>query len=248
MTNNFGLSCSFPVESWRNFEAHRRLDTNERPMKILLLGATGRTGKLVLETALREGHEVTCLARNAGRILPRPGLTIIEGDTTNEKDLQRSMVGCEGVISVLNVSRNSDFPWSKLRTPPTLLSDTMSALLPIAKSIGLQRLVVCSAWGVGETERDIPGWFSWFINNSNIGVAYEDHARQEQLIEASNISWTIIQPVGLTNASGKQEIRTSYLNEPKPSLTISRQSVANYLVAALTNPELNGKKVVISKE
>ncbi|MDW3194930.1 MAG: NAD(P)-binding oxidoreductase [Cytophagales bacterium] len=217
-------------------------------MKICLLGATGRTGKLVLAAALKEGHEVTCLARNTSRIHPQPGLNILEGDTTNEQDLRRSLEGCEGVISVLNVSRNSDFPWSRLRTPPTLLSDTMKILLPLITTLGIQRLVVCSAWGVGETANDIPGWFSWFINNSNIGVAYQDHARQEQLVEASNIPWTIVQPVGLTNSSVKQKVRESFSNEQKPNLTISRRSVAYFLLAALTKPELMSMKVVISKE
>ena len=46
---------------------------------------------------------------------------------------------------------------------------------------GLRRLVLTSAWGAGETAAEIPGWFRWFIQNSNIGPAYRDHERQEAL-------------------------------------------------------------------
>ncbi len=217
-------------------------------MKICLLGATGRTGKLVLRQALKSGHQVTCLARSVNRIESRDGLSVIEGDTRNEQDLQQALIGCQGVISVLNVSRRSDFPWSSLRTPQTFLSDTIKQLLPLVEANGIERLVVCSAWGVAETAKDIPGWFSWFIKNSNIGKAYEDHERQEKLLEASRVPWTIIQPVGLTNSSRSERVRESFQNTPKPSLTISRQSVARYMVTALEKPHLIRKKVVISKD
>lgn len=217
-------------------------------MRICLLGATGRTGKLVLQQALKMGHEVTCLARNTRRIEPREGLSIIEGDPTKEEKLKQALEGCQGVINVLNISRHSDFPWSKLRTPPTLLSDTMTLLLPMVEANDLQRLVTCSAWGVSETAGDIPGWFDWFIKNSNIGVAYKDHERQEKLIEKSSVPWTIVQPVGLTNSNRSEQIRESFLQAPKPRLTISRKSVARYLVAALETPHLVCKKVVISKD
>ncbi len=56
-------------------------------MKILLLGATGRTGKLVLQKALNKGYQVTCLARNSNRISKQDRLTIVEGNPTNEMDL-----------------------------------------------------------------------------------------------------------------------------------------------------------------
>lgn len=217
-------------------------------MKICLLGATGRTGKLVLEKALQSGHEVACLARNISRIEPRDGLSVMEGETTHEQDLKRALTGCQGVISALNVSRHSDFPWSRLRTPPTLLSDTMKQLLPLVEENGIQRLVVCSAWGVAETAEDIPGWFSWFIRNSNIGAAYRDHERQEKLIETSAVPWTIVRPVGLTNSTRPEQVRESLLKTPKPRLTISRESVANYLVGALENVDLIGRKVVVSRE
>ena len=87
----------------------------------------------------------------------------------------------------------------------------------------------------------------WFINNSNIGVAYKDDERQEKILSASKLDWTIVRPVGLSNSKKKEDIKETFSNKPKPSILISRQSVAEYLVSSLGKEDLIGKKVVISK-
>ena len=214
-------------------------------MKILLLGATGRTGKLVLEQALAKGYSVNCLARNSKRIEPKDQLTVLEGSPNSEADLKQAIAGCEAVISVLNISRKSDFPWSGLRTPKTLLSDTIRLILPLAEAQDLKRITICSAWGVAETINDIPWWFKWTIKN--IKVAYEDHEKQEQILTQSKVNWTIVRPVGLTNFKRKENIRVTSNNQPKPGILISRLSVAKYLVDSLEDDALINKKVVISK-
>lgn len=216
-------------------------------MKILILGGTGRTGRLAVNCALENGYEVTCLARNVNRIEKKDGLTIIDGSPLNEEDLTKAIAGCEVVISILNISRKSDFPWSGLRTPQHFLSDVMQQVISVAKSQNVKRIITCSAWGVSETRHDIPGWFRWFIDHSNIGVAYADHERQENILATSELDWTIVRPTGLTNSKAEQRILETYDNQPKPSLTISRQSVARYLVGCLRREDLIQKKVVISK-
>ncbi|MEM7186522.1 MAG: NAD(P)H-binding protein [Bacteroidota bacterium] len=217
-------------------------------MKFLLLGATGRTGSLVLETALEQGFQVHCLARNSNRIAHRSGLTVFEGNPVNRDDLSRALEGCEAVINTLNVSRTSDFPWAKLRSPETYLSDVMKNLLSFTEQQPLNRIVCCSAWGVAETRRHIPGWFRWLIDRSNIGAAYRDHERQERLLEVAAIPWTIVRPVGLSNSTKKETVQESFNNDPKPSLLVSRATVARYLVAVLERDDLIRQKVVISKK
>jgi len=217
-------------------------------VKLLLLGATGRTGKLVMKKALDKGYQVNCLSRKPERIQKSNGLTIFEGNPNNESDLDMAISGCDKIISVLNISRKSDFPWASLRTPKTYLSDVMTKLVPIAKEHNIKRISICSAWGVAETKNDIPKWFKWFIKNSNIGVAYKDHERQEKILSNSNIDWTIIRPVGLTNSKREDPIKETFDNKPKPNILISRKSVAEYLLESLEKDALIKKRVVISKE
>lgn len=215
-------------------------------MKILILGATGRTGKHLVQVALQKRYEVVCLVRYPEKVSPAKYLKILKGNPINLEDLENAMQGCDAVISALNVSRTSDFPWAKLRTPKTYLSDVMSNVIAVAKKHTVKRVVICSAWGVLETRKDIPFWFRWMIDNSNIGAAYKDHERQEHLLESSDVMWTIVRPVGLVNSKKTQTIRESFDNTPKPSLTISRLSVARYMVESAENTMLIGKKVVIS--
>ncbi len=216
-------------------------------MKVLLLGATGRTGKLILDEALKRGFELNCLVRYPDKIKKGDDrIHLFQGLTTDSHALDEAMEGCESVINALNVSRTSDFPWARLRTPKTFLSNTMKSLIPLAHKHGANRVVICSAWGVGESREETPGWFNWFIDHSNIGAAYEDHDRQENLLKASDLAWTIVRPSGLTNSKKEQKIIESFANKPKPKMTISRGSVAKYMVEALMNDTLIGKVPVIS--
>jgi putative NADH-flavin reductase len=214
-------------------------------MTVFLLGATGRTGKLVLLEALNQGYTVNCVVRKQPTSTP-PGVKFFIGNPADKNVLEQAIQGCNAIISVLNVSRNSDFPWSKLRTPERLLSEVMNNLIPLARQNNINRIIICSAWGVSETKADIPVWFRWLIDNSNIGSAYADHERQEKLLQQSNLSWTIVRPAALINTNKKQQVIQSYGNQPKPRLTISRLSVAEYLVDCVSNDTLVRKAPVIS--
>ena len=217
-------------------------------MRILLLGATGRLGNLILDILLETEFEICVLVRDKLKINKRSGkLSILEGDTTSEETLKMAMMGCQAVVSALNISRTSDFPWARLRTPSTFLSETMGCVIKTAIHFSVKKIVICSAWGVRETKQDIPGWFKWLINNSNIGVAYKDHERQENLLRNSGINFTIVRPVGLINSKKEQKILVGLDNSIKPNLVINRISVARFMVDQLTSNEFSGRAVTISK-
>lgn len=216
-------------------------------MNVLLLGATGRLGKLILQELLSNGYHVTALVRYPDKIeIQNQQLKIVKGLPTDLSDLTTAITGCDKIIGALNISRTSDFPWARLRTPKTLLSDTMKNIIALSANHKLQRVITCSAYGVAETRDHIPGWFKWFIDNSRVGLAYQDHERQEELVRNSNLSWTIVRPAGLTNSTRTKPIIVSYHNRPKPKLTISRLSVAQFMVAALKDDSLIGKSPVLS--
>ncbi|MEM7659415.1 MAG: NAD(P)-binding oxidoreductase, partial [Bacteroidota bacterium] len=178
----------------------------------------------------------------------QPALTIVKGSPEDPSALAEAVQGCEAIISVLNVSRTSDFPWAPLRSPKDLMSRSMSQLLALPEAASVQRLVVCSAWGVAETKAELPFWFRWLIDYSNLKFPYLDHERQETIIRQSQLKWTLVRPVGLTPFSRIQTVRESYANQPRPRLTINRESLAAYLLAALERDDLIGKAPTISAE
>ena len=163
-----------------------------------------------------------------------PTLQIFEGLPTDKAQLDKAMQGCEAILSALNISRTSDFPWAKLRTAANFLSETAKCLAELAPKHRISRIIVTSAWGTKETYKYIPWWFKWVINHSNVGVAYRDHERQEDIFAASALNYTIVRPVGLINSSKSKKVITSLNNQPKPNLTISRGDVARFMIDVLT--------------
>jgi uncharacterized protein YbjT (DUF2867 family) len=203
-------------------------------MRILLLGATGRTGKLLLEQALAHGHIVHALVRDKRKItLEKFNLLLFEGTPSDASTLDKAIQGCEAVLSALNISRKSEFPWVGLRTPKDFLSTTMSNVVWLARQKNIRRVVFISAWGVFETKKDLPGWFRWLVNNSSLRYQYTDHERQEEVAANSNLDWTAVRPAFLTNSKIEKEVFVSEDNEPKPNSYISRGSLAAFMLTVL---------------
>lgn len=214
--------------------------------KILLLGATGRTGNEVLHLALRKGYQVNVLVRDKSKVnYDHSNLNTFEGDTRNQADLYQAISNCDACVSCLNISRKSDFPWAALRTPPDFLSVTMNNLIKICREKEIKRLVFTSAWGVGDSRPYIPAWFAWFIDNSNLSPAYLEHERQEALVRNSGLDWTIVRPVVLTNRQIYKTPKAILNFEQKPALTISRKETAEFIISALKDEKYVHKAPVI---
>lgn len=171
--------------------------------KILLLGATGRTQNLLLGQTLDRSYEVSVLIRNKDRIKMHQTLSVFEGTPIEEKTLEKAIEGCEVIISSLNISRTSDFPWTLLRAKSDFLSQTLSNVITLGTGLGVKRIIILSAC-VGNTKSDIPRWFKWLIDYSNNGVANRNHEMQEKLLVDSGMGYTIIRPVGLINSETKK--------------------------------------------
>jgi putative NADH-flavin reductase len=199
--------------------------------KLLILGSTGRTGKYLLEDALARGFEVNVLVRNVQKItITTEKLRIFEGTPSNKEDLAKALQGCTHVLSALNISRNSDFPWADLRTPKDFLEKTIQNLIDLSETNPLENVMVISAWGVAETRKDVPFWFRWMIDFTNVKYGYLGHEDQERLLKNSDLNWTIVRPVILTNNKIIKLVLVSLDNNPKPNYLISRVNVANFMV------------------
>jgi nucleoside-diphosphate-sugar epimerase len=203
-------------------------------MKILILGGTGRTGTFLVDEALKQGYTINILLRDKSKWRHNsPAITLFEGVPTDKAALQQAMQGCEAILSSLNISRTSDFPWAPLRTPTDFLSASMKNIIELADELQINRLIITTAWGVNETKKDVPGWFRWVIDYSNVGYPYRDHELQEALLQQSALNFTVVRPVGLTNSLNNKMVQVSINNEPKPRLTISRQNVARFMIKVL---------------
>ncbi len=218
-------------------------------MHILILGPTGRLGRLLVDEALSRGHQVSVVVSHEYRLKTDPKLLDVhEGTPLNKYTVSEAMKGCDAILSALNISRTSDYPWADLRTSADFLSLSMKNILEAAAENHIKRIVITTAWGVAETRGDIPFWFRWLIDHSNIKYPYFDHERQEEMLKVSDLEWTVVRPVGLTDSHKSKEIKVTLDNQPKPSLAISRLNVARFMLDVLEqNLYINQFPVVSEK-
>jgi putative NADH-flavin reductase len=217
-------------------------------MKILVIGGTGRTGRPLIEQALERSITVHAIVRDKSKLSQDKNLILFEGMPSDPAIIEKAIGGCTAVLSTLNISRTSDFPWSPLRSPKDLLSVTIKQLLAVCDKTGCKRIILTTAWGVNETKKELPAWFRWFIDHSNIKYPYNDHGRVEDIVKTSMTDWTVVRPTGLINSKKPKQILTAVDGNPRPRLTISRHDVARFMLDTLEQNSYIRKMVTISSK
>jgi putative NADH-flavin reductase len=214
-------------------------------MKILILGITGRTGSLVAEEALRRGYKVVGIAREQSRVRVNDA-EIVTGTPYDFDTVRKAITGCDAVISTLNIFPKSQSLFGKIRSPLDSMSVSINNCVKAMEETGIKRIVLMTALGVGDSAREIPGLFSFFVKISNIKYAYADHNVQEKILENSNLDWTIVRPVGLTDKNDNLSILHNIKGVGMIKSTISRNAVAHFIIDCIERGEFIRQKPGIS--
>ena len=203
-------------------------------MKILLIGATGRTGKLILKKAIEDKHEVTAIVRDPSKIKDL-NAKVIQGSPYDAETVKTAIKNCDAVICTLNVSRKSDNPWAKLRSPKDLISRSVANALEGMKENNIKRIITLSALGAGDSKKKMPFIFNIFLSITNLKYAFTDHTRQEELLAESNMEWTVIRLPMLTDDNGEAEILVNKNDGVRLNKNINRESVARFILSILND-------------
>jgi uncharacterized protein YbjT (DUF2867 family) len=195
-------------------------------MKVLVLGATGGTGRLIVHDALEKGHSVVALVRSKARAPDLPGADIIEGDARDEGALMRALDGCDAVISSLGTGIS---PFNEV----SLLTEATHALLPAMARSGVRRLVCISALGVGDSRGHGGFVFDRLFQPLLLRHAYKDKGRQEAAIRASSLDWVIVRPAMLTNGPARGGVRAIVDLADINGGKVARVDVARFVVEQL---------------
>ena len=218
-------------------------------MRILLLGATKGLGKEILKEALSLGFEINCLVRNAKKFpIEQNNIRVFEGDATSSIDLENAVQDSKIIISTLNVMRKNLFPWSNITNDKNTISKSSKNIIDISKRKKIKHLISISAWGVNESLDHIPIWFKLLIKNSNLKYPYIDHGKSEKLLLNSNLNWTILRPSALVNFLNNHQVKESISLKNKPSLIISRKSLAKFIINIVDKKNYYNKIVTVSKK
>ena len=206
-------------------------------MKFLVLGASGRTGVHFVKKALDEGHQVTALVRGSGAAVDQRA-RIVRGDVTDSAAIAEAARGHDAVISTLGAKN--------INETPTLVTDTVRAVIASAKTSGVDRFVIVSAFGVGDSLAKA-SFLVGPIFRTVLRKKYVDKAASEVLLKASNLRWTAEYPGGLND--GKSTRYTAAALEDVTKLpvypTTSRANVADFLLRSAVEDTFIRQTVVV---
>ncbi|MCI0460915.1 MAG: SDR family oxidoreductase [Gemmataceae bacterium] len=198
-------------------------------MNLLVIGATGGTGQQLTAQGLGRGHRVTALVRRLPAAGPPPGLTYARGDVLDPASLDRAVPGHEAVLSALGHKR-----WLG---PGRILSEGTRNVLAAMERHGVRRFVCETALGIGEAWWQMGLYYTLFVRPLILPFYFWDKVRQEAVITASPLDWTIVRPGALTNGPR----RGRYRHGPRVghwlwTVRISRADVAAFMLDQVTDP------------
>jgi len=216
-------------------------------MRVIVFGATGGTGRATVQELLEGGHEVTAFSRHADQLeLRSERLHLLSGDALYPEDVECAVPGHDAVVVALGVNDNplKVRVLHRSRTPTNICSEGTRNIIRAMKKHGLRKLVVVSAYGVGET-RDLLPWPFKMAYRLLLKEQMADKERQEQVIRDSDLDWVIVQPVGLTNARPKDAVLASSSGQVRHT-TIPRRNVGRFLVQAMLGDRFLHRSVALS--
>lgn len=211
-------------------------------MKITIFGANGRTGRELTRQALAAGHSAVAVTRNPDSFpFSDPALTVAGADVRDAPSLENTVKGADAVLSTLGV------PFS--RKPIDIYSAGARNIIAAMRQAGVRRLVVVSSSAVYPTpnRRNTPKATKVFepILKRTIGkTTYDDQRRMENIVQSSDVDWTIVRPSGLFDLAEP----TNYIAgevDPVGAFT-ARADLAHYLLALASDDSASKHIVMIS--
>jgi putative NADH-flavin reductase len=192
-------------------------------VRLLIAGAAGRTGRIVVRLALERGHQVTAFVHDPARApSPHPSLTVAVGDARDPAVVAPLVPGHDAIVSLL--SR----PGAAV---VTVFSLGTRALADAAQAAGIRRFVAVSAEPVGIDPARLPLAFQAVLLLPRLHVVYEDMARMERdLVARDALEWTIVRPAVLTGLPARGRYRTTVGDFVDGGVTVSRADLAAFLL------------------
>jgi len=201
-------------------------------MKVVIFGATGFSGKAILNEALAKDYQVTILVRNAKAVsIQNKNLTIVEGNVLDNITVNKVLQNQDAVIQCLGVNGKGD------GKPTTFVSDANKIIMDEMAKTNVKRLIAMSIAGSGNSITFVP----WIVRKivlpyfmTWLQVLIDDKNRMEPMIMKSNLDWTIVRCAGILDKAAKGKV-THNLTGKNLKFSISLPDMANFMVAQLTD-------------
>lgn len=200
-------------------------------MNIVIFGATGGTGRHLIEQALAQGHKVAAFDRNpAALTLEHPDLSIIKGDVFNQDEVDAAVAGQDAVICVLGVRPTTQAP---------VCSTGTENIITAMQKVGSKRFICQTAFVVAalDGERKEVSWvlplmLSLFPKTK---AMFADKVRQEQIVRQSDLDWVIIRPARLIDGPQRGKYKVGNHLSIDMNAKITRADVADFILKQVSD-------------
>jgi nucleoside-diphosphate-sugar epimerase len=217
----------------------------------LIIGGSGRTGKLVIGELLSRNHEVTALVRKPQAMENEinTGLRVVTGTPLDIRDVRTAFTQSKPdvVIVTLSAPRASDSPFAAVVTLPRLMADSTANVVAAMKEFNTSKIVIMQAFGVGESWVNMHCVMQLLMKKSNMIYQYDDHNLVAKETKASGESYVFVRPSRLVEGDAKDIREHPDHGRGVPVLAaITRASVAKFLVDAAEKNDWDNMAPVIT--
>ena len=208
-------------------------------MNVLILGAGGKTGRLLIDKAIAAGHKVTGLVHEhkEDEIYPAAA-EIVQGDARNPSRLDQVMTGQHAVIDAIGGSK----PF--LETD--LESSTAKVVIDVMTRNGVKRLIVISVVGVEESKAQAGFFYEHLLLPVFLRGALPDKTNMEHEFKASGLDFTIVRPPALKDSDPTWQVHIVAAEETAHSIT--RGDLAQFIVDQLGSSQYVGQAITIANK
>ncbi|MBO1902227.1 SDR family oxidoreductase [Leucobacter weissii] len=207
-------------------------------MRIVVLGATGNVGSRFIPRAVQAGHEVVAYARRPEAVRAGHGVTAVRGAAEDADALAAAARGADALLVTITGSTRD----------ATFMQRTLPKVIDAAKRAGVDRIVLVSAFGAGDTAEKA-SVLARLIYRTVLRRFFGDKAASDRLLQTSGLDWTIVYPVNLRDAAALRGAAVEPLNEVAavPGLpTLPFDDVADALVGIVADSGAVGERLLIT--
>ncbi|NEU06885.1 SDR family oxidoreductase [Flavihumibacter sp. R14] len=197
-------------------------------MRILIFGASGKTGYELVRQALEQGHHITAFVRNPSNLkIAHINLQVFQGDVTNYKLVTDAVKGHDAVFSTLGAASPFKYDQSVV--------DGVSNIVKAMEANGIMRFIYMSAINVEESRRNA-GLLIRVLGTTLLRTETAGHEAREKIIRQSRLDWTLVRSAKLSDGKFTGKYRSGEDIKAKGiAAGISRADVADFLLRQLTN-------------
>jgi nucleoside-diphosphate-sugar epimerase len=223
------LSFGLARRGFRSSIGGVRSVAEENPTRVLIVGATGGTGRQLVAQALERGHVVTALVRHPPALrVEHPRLHVMRGDVLDYPSVEAAMPAQEVVLCALGHKR--------FFQPTRILSEGTRNILRAMEAHGVRRLVCETTLGIGDSAWRMGLSYTLFVIPFILPFYFWDKTRQERLIAASRVAWVIVRSGALTDGAKRNRYTHGRrVGSVVRTVRISRADVADFMLNQITD-------------